>query len=188
MPVTLTDQQAAQVRALIEEGNQAKAALKGAQELWNDPKTGDRAKALWKEKWPDATIDGYDQKQQVQAVVSKFEQDREKEKKDAEDRAWREKRQQQREAVQKKRGYTDDAMQRLEGVMQEREIYDYEAGDLLFAAQNPRPSDGSADYDRHFWNHDKQPAFKEIAADPEKWAFNEITRAVRADQEQRNKF
>lgn len=188
MPVTLTDQQAQQVRQLLEEGNQAKLALKGAQELWNDPKTGDRAKALWKEKWPDSTIDGYDQKQQVQAVVDKFNKDREDEKREAEITARKERLQAQRREVQERRGYTDDAMNRMETMMRDRDILDYEAADLLFASKEPRPSDGGADYEGHYWNHDKQPAFKEIAADPERWGFNEIVRAVRAGEQQRNKF
>ena len=113
-----------------------------------------------------------------------------KPKKAAAEKAWTDKRTQQRADVQKRRGYTDDAMQRLDDMMKEREIYDYEAGDLLFAAKNPKPSDGSTDYgSSHFWEHEKQPAFKEIAADPEKWGFNEIVRAARADQEQqRNRF
>lgn len=185
---TITDEQARQIRQLIEEGNQAKAALRGAQELWNDPQIGDEAKRLWKKKWPDAQIDGYDQKQEVKAVVNEFKQERENEKKEAEHKAWAEKRESQKKSVQERRGYTDDAMQRLEGLMKEREIYDYEAGDLLFAAQNPKPSDGSNDYGSHFWEHEKAPAFKEISADPERWGFNEIVRAAKADQSQRSKF
>jgi hypothetical protein len=188
MPVTLTDQQAAQIRQLIEEGNQAKVALKGAQELWNDPALGDQAKALWKKKWPDATIEGYDAKQEVKAVVDGFKEEREKEKREAAERAETERMLAQRKMVQERRGYTDDAMQRMEKLMEEKKVYDYEAGDLLFAAKNPTPSDGSAAYDKHFWNHEKQPGYKEIAADPERWGFNELARAVERDAQQRKQF
>lgn len=186
--VVLSAQQAAQIRQLIEEGQQAKAALKGAQELWNDPKTGDRAKALWKEKWPESPIEGYDQKQELTGIVNTFKKEREDEKRAAEESAETTRLREQRSTVQKRRGYTDDAMQRMDNMMAERKIYDYEAGDLLFAAQNPTPSDGSAAYDRHFWNHDKQPGYKEIAADPERWGFNELAKAVERDAQQRKQF
>jgi uncharacterized protein with von Willebrand factor type A (vWA) domain len=187
-PVTLTEQQAAQVRQLIEEGNSAKQALKAAQELWNDPQLGDPAKALWKKKYPDSQIPGYDETQRLQGIVNKFEEDRANEKKEAELQRQTAEMQQQRNAVKERRGYTDEAMKDMEKMMDEKRVYDYEAADLLFAAKNPRPSDGGADFSTHFWEHDKQPAFKEIAADPEKWGFNEIVRAARADQQQRNKF
>lgn len=186
--VVLTAQQAAQIRQAIEEGNQAKLALKGAQELWNDPALGDQAKALWKKKWPDSTIEGFDQKQELNGIVAGFKKEREDEKKEAELKARTERAQAQRRAVQERRGYTDDAMQRMETMMRDRDIYDYEAGDLLFASQNPTPSNGDAEVNSHFWEHDKQPAFKEIAADPERWGFNEIVRAVKAGEQQRNKF
>ena len=42
----ITDEQAAQIKQIIEERNQLQQALRGAQELWNDPKTSARAKAL----------------------------------------------------------------------------------------------------------------------------------------------
>ena len=185
---TISDEQAAQIRKLIDEGNAAKQALRGAQELWNDPELGDAAKALWKKKWPDAAIDGYDAKQEVKAVVDGFKKEREDEKREAELKARTDRLANQRKEIQERRGYTDDAMTRMEAMMKERDILEYEAADLLFAAKEPRPSDANADYHSHFWEHEKQPAFKEIAADPERWGFNEIVRAVRAQEPQRNKF
>lgn len=188
MPVTLTDQQAQQVRQAIDERNQAQNALRSVQEIWNDPELGDHAKALWKKKFPDSPIEGYDAKLQVQGVVDKFEADRKKEKEDAELKALTDRSMAQRKEVQDRRGYTDDAMKRMEDMMRDKHIYDYEAADLLFAAREPKPSNVTADYNSHFWNHDKQPAFKEIAADPERWGFEEIVKAARSDQEQRNRF
>ena len=184
---TISDEQAAQIRQLLTEGDQAKAALKGAQELWNDPTLGDQAKALWRKKWPDAVIPGYDEKQQLQSIVdaerTRIEEGKRNEQVTAEENRMR----QQRAAVQKKRGYTDEAMQRMDQLMGERKIYDYEAGDLLFAAQNPTPSDGTSDYDGHFMNYDRHPEAGAIAKDPERWGFDQLVGALNRDTEQRKR-
>jgi hypothetical protein len=190
MPVTLTDEQARQVRQLIEEGQQAKNALKGVQTVWNDPKTSDRAKALWKEAFPDSQVDGYDQKVELQGIVNGFKKEREDEKREAEIAARTQRAKNQRTEAQQRHGFTEEAMGRLDKLMEEKEIYDYEAGALLLASREPKPSDGSGDRGSgHFWQHDKQPAFKEISADPEKWGYEEIYKAAKADQDaQRNRF
>lgn len=186
MPVTLTDQQAAQVRSLIEQGNRNKQSLDQIQQFWNDPKFGDRAKALWKEAYPETPIDGYDQKVEVQKVVEQFKDERKKEREEAELQQRTEKVVSQRKEVQEREKLTDDEMKRMEAMMTERDIYDYEAGALLFAAKNPRPTDASADYDNHYMQYDKRPEWKELATDPEKWGFETLVKAYREDQRGRN--
>ena len=178
----ITDEQAAQIKQIIEERNQLQQIVRGAQELWNDPKTSARAKALWKEKWPDADIPGFDQEQKLTGIVNDFEKKRQDEKKEAEIKEHQDRLARQRADVMQRGSYTEDGMHKLEALMKERDILDYEAGDLLFRAKNPMPSDGAADADAaHYWNYDKQPEAQEIARDPERWGFEELRKAVDAD-------
>ena len=83
-------------------------------------------------------------------------------------------------------------MDKLEKLMIERNIGDYEAGALLMASKEPKvvePDSGS--YVGHrggrFWNYDKHNDFAEISKDPEKWGFNQLVEAAQRDaQRERN--
>jgi hypothetical protein len=183
---TITDQQAQEIQRRLKEGEDAKLALRGAQELWNDEKLGREAKRLWKQKWPEAQIEGFDQEERLDQKITAFDKAREDEKREADLKARTEALAAKRKSTQEQHGYTDDAMKRMDEMMHERDIYDYDAAHLLFAAQNPKPSDASAD--GHYWNHEKQPAFKEIAADPERWGHGELVKVLRQQEQQRNKF
>jgi hypothetical protein len=189
MPVTVTDAQAAQIRKELEEAQRNKQSLQAIQDIWNDPSLGNEAKALWKKKYPDSAIEGFDQEQKLTGIVSKFEDDRKKEKEEAELTRRTDAAKAARRATQERHGFTDDAMTRLDSLMKERDIFDYEAGGLLLASREPKPSNGDADHGAHFWDHEKQKGFAEIARDPERWGFDEIVKAVRADDTQRrNRF
>jgi hypothetical protein len=185
---TISEEQAQQIRQQLEENQRLRQALQGAQELWNDPQLGREAKALWKKKWPDAQIDGFDQEQRLNEIVTDFDKKREDEKKEAAIKERADRLASQREEVRQRGNYTDDGMKNLEKMMQERDIIDYEAGDLLFRQKNPPPSDGVSDVDSHYMNYDRHPAAQELARDPERWGFNELVKAVERDAKQRQRF
>ena len=184
MPLTLTDDQIAQLRAEREQWQRDKLVREAAEGLWNDPKMSDRAKALWKEKYPDTKIDDYDLKQEVFGRLDR-------EKKEAADAAEAarlatetDRLASQKSRVQKEYSFTDDAMDRMEKEMSERKVYDYEAMAPYFASKEPKPIES---YQRgHLWNHDRGEEFKKISADPEEYAFNEIVNTLR-EQERRTR-
>lgn len=184
MPVTLSDEQVAQIRAQLEEGQRHKAVAEFAQSIWNDPKLSDEAKALAKRKYPDAQIPDYDIRKEVN---DRFEKERvareeaDKKRKEEEQTAFYTK---QRQSVQEEYGFTDDAMQRMEKEMNERRVYDYEAMAPFFASKEPKPIENTQH--NHFWNHSKQDSFKQIIDDPEGYAMNELVRAVDQDARARN--
>lgn len=182
MPLTLTDEQVAQLRAEREQWQRDKLVRERADEIWNDPKLGDRAKQLWKEKWPDDRIDGYDLKQEVFGRLDQEKADRERARQEALEAESVTRLQEQKARVQKEYAFTDDAMDRMEKEMNERRVYDYEAMAPYFASKEPKPIES---YQRnHLWNHDRQDSFKKIAEDPEDYAFTEIVNTLR-EQERR---
>ena len=81
--------------------------------------------------------------------------------------------------VLKEYGFTDEGMEKLERVMVERNIGDYEAAAVLMAAKEPKTAE--ATYDSHYWNHNKKPGWQEIAKDTEAWGRNEILGAIHRD-------
>lgn len=147
--------------------------------IYNDPQLNKEAKRLIKKKYPNVSIPDYDIEEKV---ISRLDQEK-KARDDAEaaarkkqsDEDWRN----TRTKTQKDFGFTDDAMKRLEDLMIERNIGDYEAAAVLLASKEPKTSEATADNSR--WNHDRQEGFKEIASDPEGWARGEILKAVHAD-------
>ena len=147
--------------------------------IYNDPALNQEAKALIKKKYPKLSIPDYDIEQKVTARLDEEKKAREDQeaaaKQQRETAAWKER----RAETQKSFGFTDDAMKQLEDLMIERNIGDYEAGAMLLASKQPPTSEPTHDTFR--WNHDRQEGFKEIAADPEGWARNELLKAVRAD-------
>lgn len=178
MPITLSDEQAAALRSEYA-GLQRRAQVGDrATKIWNDPKTSDRAKALWKESFPDDTIEGYDLEQKVNARFDQERKDRETERERQRDAELQRQITDGRERA-KQRGFTPDAVERMEKMMVERGIRDYDDAMDLMAAREPRPAEETSG--GHFWNHEKQDGFKEVIKDPEQWGFEEIRKAVSND-------
>jgi hypothetical protein len=180
MPTTLTDEQVAELRQRLTKANTDSEIAAAAAGLWNDPEHGDAAKALWKKKYPDSKIDGYDTEQRVRAMLDERDKKAADERKAASDREQDDRLASQRKSTQEAYGFTDDAMTRLEQLMVDKGVGDYEVAAEYFASRNPRVSDGQdAGFDSQFWNHERQDTFKEIATDPEGWGRREILKTLR---------
>ena len=188
MPVTLTDEQVAELRTRLGQADTNEKIAQAASRLWNSPERGDRAKALWKEEFPDSDLGGFDTEQRINARLDREAKERADAEKAAKDRAADERVATSRKKTQEDYGFTDDAMTRLEQMMVERNIGDYEVAASYMAAREPRPSDGSNAFDSQFWQHEKKDLFKEIAADPEEWGRNEILKTLRSQEQQQRRY
>lgn len=185
MPVTLTDEQAVALRNEYEGLRRKGQVADRATKIWNDPKFSDRAKALWKEAFPEDAISDYDLKAEVFGRLDKEKKDRDDAERSAREKAADDRVRSQRADTQKSYGFTDDAMKRLEDLMVEKNIGDYEAAATYFASKEPKPVEEAGH--GHFWNHDKADQFKEVAKDPEGWGYDEIHKAVVADARARGR-
>ena len=185
MPVTLTDEQVTELRGRLTQADTNRQIAEAAAKLWNSPERGERTKALWKEEFPDSDLGPFDVEQRINARLDKDREERAQEAKAQRDRETDERVASQRKATQDRYGATDDAMSRLEQLMVERNIGDYEIAGEHFFSREPRVSDGTQEYDSQFWNHERQDTFKEIAADPESWGRKEILKTLR-EGERRN--
>ncbi|HMA74390.1 MAG TPA: hypothetical protein VKP67_23305 [Xanthobacteraceae bacterium] len=147
--------------------------------IYNDPTLNQEAKALIKKKYPKLQIPDYDIEQKVTKRLDDEKKAREDAeaavKREQETTAWKER----RAETQKSFGFTDEAMKKLEDLMLEKNIGDYEAAAVYLASKEPKASEPT--FDSTHWHHDRQEGFKEIAADPEGWARKELLAAVRAD-------
>ena len=147
--------------------------------IYNDPQLAKDAKALIKRKYPNLPIPDYDIEnnvaKQLAAERTERQQEEDKKRKAEEDENFR----RIRKKTQDDYGFTDDAMDRLEKMMVEKNIGDYEAAATYMASKEPRPVEATA---RTHWNHEKQDGFKEIAKDPEGWARDQIMGAIQADE------
>lgn len=149
--------------------------------IYNDPQLSKDAKRLIKKKYPNLQIPDFDIEEKVEARFA------ERDKKEQETAAERQKREQderwqsERTRVKEQYGFTDEAMGRLEKMMVDRSIGNYEDAAELMASREPKPSEAE-DYDPTRWNHDKQQGFAEIAKDPEAWGRQEILKSLRAEQ------
>lgn len=184
MPLTLTDEQVAALRTEREQWARDKAVREAAEGLWNDPKMSDRAKALWKEKYPETPIQDYDLKQEIFGRLDREKAEAEKARQERLEAESVERLRSQKDAVRKQYGFTDDAMDRMEKEMHERRVYDYEAMAPFFASKEPKPIESYQNTNR--WNHDRTEEFKRISADPEEYAFGEIVNTLR-EQERRSR-
>jgi hypothetical protein len=154
--------------------------------IWNDPALSPRAKALFKEKYPQAAIPDYDIEMRLNQRIDREKQliiDHERNKAQAEqDRKFHE----TRSKIQNEYGFTDEGMVDLEKFMLEKNIGDYEVAAGYRVAKQPKQSDADADMGRdHYWDHAKQEGFAEVSADPEGWARKQILTAIRRDDEAR---
>lgn len=173
MPRTLSDEEYAYLQ-------QKRQTADFAESVFNDPGLNKEAKALIKKKYPNLSIPEYDIEQKLEARLDqkdKQQKDEEEAKKlERQDKEWQEK----RASVKKEYGFTDDAMKKLEDLMVERNIGDYDAAATYFASKNPPTSE--ATYDSTRWHHERKEGFNEIAKDPEAWGRNELMSAIRRDE------
>lgn len=151
--------------------------------IYNDPQLNREAKTLIKKKYPGLQIPDFDLENKIEDRFAKDRQEREeaetKKKQAEEDERYAK----VRKKTQDDYGFTDDAMTRMEKMMVERNIGDYEAAAELMAKREPKVTDSAGDWSGGRWDHDKSDGFAEIAKDPERWGRQEIMKAIRADQE-----
>lgn len=148
--------------------------------IWNNPRTSRKAKALVKEAYPTLEIPGYDTEAAVeQKFAERDQRDAEKERKakeEQEDQQWRA----ERDKVKTARKLSDEDMSKVEKLMLDRKIGNYEDAAEIYTARLPKPSPPT--YDNH-WNHAAQPSFAEIGKDPEGYMRREFLAAIQRDQE-----
>jgi hypothetical protein len=148
--------------------------------IYNDPQYAKEAKRLIKKKYPNLQIPDYDVEEAVNLRLDHEKRERDdaeaKKRADEEEKTWK----QSREETQKKYKFTDEAMGRLEKLMKDRYIGDYEVAASYFAAQEPQAAEPTYD---GLWHHDKTEGFAEIAKDPESWGRSELLRAFRGEEQ-----
>ena len=188
MPVTLTDEQVAELRTRLGISETNARIAEAAAGLWNDPDTSAEAKALWKRKYPDSDLgDAYNVEQRLNARLDRQEQDAQKREREAREKAIDEQIASKRRDAQERHRATDDAMKRLEDWMVEKNVGDYDVAAEHFFTRQPGTSNGDdSAFDSQFWHHDRSDLFKEISADPEEWGRKEILKTIR-EGEQRNR-
>lgn len=147
--------------------------------IYNDPTLSKEAKKLIKKKYPNLQIPDYDIEEKVEQRFADEHKARSDQEAATRQAQLDEQIKTSRSTVQKEYGFTDEAMKQLEDLMVQRNIGDYEAGAMLMASKQPKQSEPT--FDTFRWNHEKQQGFKEIAADPEGWARQQILDAVTAD-------
>jgi len=180
MPITLTDQEVAALKAEREQWQRDKQIAEFANAIWNDPALSDEAKALAKKKFPDTPIADYDLRKELRDELKKDRDERAREKEEAEKQKASDFYAAQKADVQKRHGFTDDAMERMEAEMRDKRVYDYEVMAEHFASRQPKPIENT--HSGHFWNHHKSDEFKRIVADPEDYAYQEILGAIQRDE------
>ena len=174
MPRTITDEEDRWLQQQVQ-------TVRFIESVYNDPKLNKKAKALIKEKYPNLQIPDYDIEQHVEARLNRDKEERDalemKKKRDEEDEHYKK----LRKETQDRHKFTDEAMTKLEKMMVDRNIGDYEAAALLMSSKEPKLSEPT--YHSHTWDYNKPDNFAEIAKDPEAWGRKEIERAIFADQE-----
>lgn len=186
MPVTLSDEQVQELRARLGQAETNAKIAEATARIWNDPERGERAKALWKEQYPDTDLGPYDVERRINQRLDQERLAREQAEKDRRDKEQDERLATKRREIKERHGATDDAIERLERMMVERNIGDYDIAAEHFFTREPRVSDGTAEYDSQFWQHEKKDLFKEISADPEEWGRKEILKTLREQERQTN--
>jgi hypothetical protein len=148
--------------------------------IYNNPALGKEARALLKKAYPNLQIEGYDIEQRFDEkldAIKREADERDKKRADDEDNK---KFKELRGATQKKYKFTDEAMKKLEDLMVENNIGNYEAGALYMVSKDPRPTEATPTPQR-FWSYEKSNDFEEISKDPEKWGFNQLLGAAERD-------
>lgn len=173
MPRTLSDQE-------LRFYEQKRWTADLAESIFNDPQLGAEAKALIKRKHPNVQIPDFDLENKLNARIDSDRQEREEKERAKADEAERDRILKLRADTQKKYGFTDEAMTKLEQFMEERFVGDYDVAASYFAAQQPKPVEAMTD---HFWNHHKSDDFKKVSEDPEAWGRTELLAALNAEQQ-----
>jgi transketolase len=186
MPVTLTDEQIADLRQRLGQAETNRQIAEAAAQVWNHPEKGNEAKALWKSVFPDSAIPEFDLEQRVNQRFEQEKRDRDEREKRDRDREQDDRLAAARKKTQDDFGFTDDAMGRLEKLMVDRNIGDYEVAASYMASKEPKVTDGDAGYSDGFWNHQAVEGFEEISKDPEAWGRREILKTLR-ETDQRNR-
>ena len=173
MPRELTDEEFAYLQ-----GRRQVADF--VESIYQDPKLNREAKALIKKKYPQLQIPDYDLEQRV---TNTFAQ--EKKKRDDEEAAKKQKADEEKWAEQRKKaretyGFTEEGFKKVEDLMIEKNIPDYDVAASYVAAREPKASD--AEYG-NTWDFSKKEIFKEISNDPEDWARRELLKAARIDEQ-----
>lgn len=181
MPVTLTDEQAAEVRKQLQAAERNRQIAEMVNGIYNDPSLGVEARNLIKKKYPNLQMPDHDLRTEFNARLDADKQAREAAEKAQREKEQDDRRTSARKAAQEKYNFTDDGMKQVEDVMVERNIGDYDVAAHYVAAQRPQPSDDE-NYNPGFWNHGRSEEEKKIAQDPEAWARSEILKAARAEQ------
>lgn len=176
MPKQISDEEYA---ALLEDRQIARFI----KPIYESPKTGHKARALIKEFYPDVQIPDYDIEQRLTERIDKEREEREERERKKVEGEQEKNFKEARAKTQKEYGFTDDGMADLEKFMVERNIGDYEVAASYRRSKEPKQSDADFGTGDHFWNHQKQDGFAEIAADPEAWGRKEILGALRRDQQ-----
>ena len=147
--------------------------------IYNDPQLNKDAKRLIKKKYPNLQIPDLDVEDKVEARFNAEKQEREKAAKENKQKEEDARYRKERERTQKEYSFTDEAMEKLEKLMLEKNIGDYDVAATYMASKEPKVSEPTNE--SRFWRHDQTDTFKEIAKDPEKWAEQEILGAIRRD-------
>jgi len=164
---------------------QRKAAVNDFVEpIFNNKDLNHEARQLIKKHYPDVDQGAWDSEQRLKAEIAALKKEREDEKKAVQDKAEVEMWAKRKADAQKKYGLSEEEMGKVEQIMKDEKIYSYEEAALLKSQREPKPIE--ATMNSHYWNHDKQDGFKDIAADPEKWGFNTLFKDVsRLQQKQK---
>lgn len=150
--------------------------------IYNSKELGSEARALLKKAYPNLQIEGFDLKQEFKNEIDQIRNEVKETERQRQDREESERFKQLRSKVQDQYKFTEEGMKKLEDLMVERNIGDYEAGALLLASKEPKASDSSIGPSR-FWNYEKHDSFSEISKDPEKWGFNQLVQAAERDSQ-----
>lgn len=149
--------------------------------IYNSKELGPEARALIKKAYPNLQIEGYDLKQELKGEIAQVRQEFHETERQRKDREESEKFQQVRQRTKEQYKLTDEGMKKLEDLMIERNIGDYEAAATYMVSKEPRAIESHGS--QHFWNHEKQDGFAEISKDPEKWGFKELMGAAERDSQ-----
>ena len=106
MPVTLTDEQVAELRGKLAQADRDALVRQSAEAIWNDPELSDSAKALWKKKFPETTIADYDLKREVFGRLDAEKKERDDAAREKAEAEQVERYRSQKARVQKERGFT----------------------------------------------------------------------------------
>ena len=157
--------------------NQAQAALALLEQLMGNPETRRQTQMLVKKVNPkasipeiDAAIPIYQELKKTNDTVAELRA--ELTRRDARDEI------NSKQSVLQGQGYSEDGIRKLEGLMVERGIGDYEAAAALFDRMNPPPAPAAPSYAGQRFFQDTGEDFKKFAANTGAWVDEETGRAL----------